>query len=125
MYYFSKVQREHLLLKSLKFSLILQALKLISVRMMNLLPILNIFEPMRSLWNAIASIYPASTVKLGANFFTSVTFSWSKDILPILMKIVLKYTALLVFVICIWKIRKVKKFRGNVVIVYHQHCKCT
>ena len=98
MYYFSKVQKEQLLQM---FSLILMALKLISVRMMNLLPILNIFEPMRSLWNAIASINPASTVKLGANLFTSVTFSWSKDILPILMKIVLNYTALLVVVICI------------------------
>ena len=110
MYYFSKVQREHLLLKkSLKFSLILLALKLISIRMMHLLPILSISEPMKSLRNAIASITPASTVNLGANSFTSVRFSWSKDILAIFIKIILRYTALLVVVICILKKRKIKK----------------
>ena len=106
MYYFYKIQREQLLQK---FSLILMALKLISVRMMNLLPILNIFEPMRSLWNAVASINPTSTVKLGANFFTSVSFSWSKDILPILIKIVLSYTPLLIVILCILRTRKVKE----------------
>ena len=109
MYYFSKVQREHLLLKSLKFYLILLALKLISIRMMHLLPILSISEPMKSLRNAIASITPASTVNLGANSFTSVRFSWSKDILAIFMEIVLRYTPLLVVVICILKKKESKK----------------
>ena len=85
-----------------RFSLIMIFLKLISIRMMNFLPNLSIFEPSKSLWNAIASINPASTVNLGANFFTSVSFSWSKDILAIFIKIILRYTALLV-VICILK----------------------